>query len=91
MVFCRLQNEDIDAKPPTTLDEFYTQVMKRKADDHAASHSNEVNQFLHLISSSMFIYCYAIIFNDHVSAMVLGLISLFLRQVFPNFHLMANG
>mmetsp|Transcript_4529 Transcript_4529/g.16233 ORF Transcript_4529/g.16233 Transcript_4529/m.16233 type:complete len:647 (+) Transcript_4529:83-2023(+) len=74
-------NEEIDAKPPKTLDEFYSNIMKRKADDHAASHSNEVNQFLHLVSSSMFIYCYAIIFNDHVSAMVLGLISLFLRQV----------
>eukprot|EP00957_Ditylum_brightwellii_P142311 10842301-Ditylum_brightwellii.AAC.1 len=62
-------NEEIDAKPPKTLDEFYSNIMKRKADDHAASHSNEVNQFLHLVSSSMFIYCYAIIFNDHVSAM----------------------
>ncbi len=54
--------------------------MKRKADDHHASHNDAANQYLHLISSSVFIYCYAVIFGDLTTAMFLGLASLFLRQ-----------
>ena len=33
--------------------------MQRKDDDHHASHNNAANQSLHLVSSSVFIYCYA--------------------------------
>ena len=42
----------------TTLTEFGKEINKRKQDDHHASHSNQVNQFMHLLSSSLFIYCY---------------------------------
>jgi glutamate-1-semialdehyde 2,1-aminomutase len=54
--------------------------MARKRDDHHASHSDKRNQALHLVSSSVFIYCYARIFGDLTTAMCLGLASLFLRQ-----------
>ena len=43
--------------------DFIKEINKRKQDDHHASHSNEVNQFLHLLSSSLFIYCYKIMFT----------------------------
>jgi glutamate-1-semialdehyde 2,1-aminomutase len=54
--------------------------MKQKQIDHEASHSNLINQFLHLISSSIFLYCYAIFFNNYREAVYLGLASLILRQ-----------
>ena len=44
------------------------------------SHSNGINQFFHLLSSSVFIYCYAIAFSDLTRAMCLGLAALFVRQ-----------
>jgi len=59
---------------------FVAAVMKQKEIDHHASHSNLINQWLHLLSSSMFIYCYAIFFDDYETAMYLGLLSLVLRQ-----------
>ena len=68
------------AVPPTTLQEFYEEMMRRKQDDHAASHSNCVNQFMHLISSTIFIFNYYTIWGDCTTTMVLGLFSLFLRQ-----------
>src|SRR5215475_2722669 len=37
---------------PKPLKSFYIEVMRRKKDDHHASHSNVMNQLLHLISSS---------------------------------------
>jgi glutamate-1-semialdehyde 2,1-aminomutase len=55
-------------------------VMQRKRDDHHASHSNGVNQFFHLLSSSVFIYCYILAFSDLTTAMCLGLAALFVRQ-----------
>mmetsp|Transcript_4016 Transcript_4016/g.4639 ORF Transcript_4016/g.4639 Transcript_4016/m.4639 type:complete len:227 (-) Transcript_4016:34-714(-) len=61
-------------------DTFWEGVMRQKHIDHVASHSNLINQFLHLISSSMFIYCYGIFFNDWERAMYLGLTSLIIRQ-----------
>lgn len=61
-------------------DGFIAAVMRQKEIDHHASHSNLINQWLHLISSSMFIYCYAIMFNDIESAMYIGLTSLIIRQ-----------
>ena len=62
------------------MQEFYEEVMRRKADDHKASHSNCVNQFMHLISSTIFIFNYYTIWGDCTTTMVLGLFSLFLRQ-----------
>src|SRR6266849_8567533 len=65
---------------PRALQTFYTEVMRRKRDDHHASHSNGVNQLLHLISSSAFLVCYAIAVHDLTTAMWAGLGALFLRQ-----------
>ncbi len=65
---------------PGSLRSFHTEVMQRKRDDHHASHSNTTNQFLHLVSSSVFIYCYAALFFDLTAAMCLGLAALFVRQ-----------
>ena len=65
---------------PKPLSSFYSEVMQRKHDDHHASHSNAINQFFHLLSSSVFIYCYASIFFNLTAAMCLGLASLFVRQ-----------
>jgi glutamate-1-semialdehyde 2,1-aminomutase len=65
---------------PQPLVSFYSEVMQRKRDDHHASHSNGVNQFFHLLSSSTFIYCYILAFSDLTTAMCLGLAALFVRQ-----------
>ena len=54
--------------------------MRRKKDDHHASHSNVMNQLLHLLSSSTFIYCYVLAFSNLTRAMCFGLASLFVRQ-----------
>lgn len=67
-------------KMPQPLSKFYAEIMRRKHDDHLASHSDRTNQFLHLISSSMFIFCYFTIFLDLVLAMWVGLLSLLIRQ-----------
>jgi glutamate-1-semialdehyde 2,1-aminomutase len=67
-------------KVPAPLRTFYAAVMERKNDDHHASHNNLMNQYLHLVSSSMFIYCYAIAIPDLTRAMFLGLLALFIRQ-----------
>ncbi|HEY2526122.1 MAG TPA: aminotransferase class III-fold pyridoxal phosphate-dependent enzyme [Candidatus Binataceae bacterium] len=65
---------------PRPLAEFYSEIMQRKHDDHEASHSNLVNQFFHLLSSSTFIACYVWAFFDLTSAMCAGLAALFVRQ-----------
>ena len=65
---------------PKPLVSFYSEVMQRKKDDHHASHSNGINQFFHLVSSSTFIYCYILAFSDLTTAMCLGLAALFVRQ-----------
>ena len=67
-------------KMPKILNKLYSEVMRRKHDDHVASHSHPTNQFFHLISSSVFIYCYFAIFTNLVVAMWAGLASLILRQ-----------
>jgi glutamate-1-semialdehyde 2,1-aminomutase len=67
-------------RPPQPLRTFYAEVMRRKHDDHHASHSNGINQFFHLLSSSAFIYCYILAFFDLTTAMCLGLGSLVVRQ-----------
>jgi glutamate-1-semialdehyde 2,1-aminomutase len=66
---------------PPALGRFYAEIMQRKKDDHHASHSNVVNQFFHLLSSSVFLYCYAAIFGNLTRAMCLGLAALFVRQI----------
>src|SRR5262245_12698837 len=54
--------------------------MQRKDDDHHASHNARANQMLHLLSSSVFIWCYVTIFKDLTPAMCWGLAALFVRQ-----------
>jgi glutamate-1-semialdehyde 2,1-aminomutase len=54
--------------------------MERKADDHHASHSNLLNQFFHIVSSSVFICCYFLAFWDLTRAICIGLAAFFLRQ-----------
>lgn len=66
---------------PKPLVSFYVEVMQRKKDDHHASHSNLINQFFHLLSSSTFILCYFLIFTNFDLAMFMGLAALFVRQV----------
>ncbi|MFM9967025.1 MAG: aminotransferase class III-fold pyridoxal phosphate-dependent enzyme [Burkholderiales bacterium] len=66
---------------PRPVGNFYTEIMRRKHDDHVASHSHPFNQFLHLISSSSFVVAYVLIFSDFAAAMWLGLAALFLRQM----------
>jgi glutamate-1-semialdehyde 2,1-aminomutase len=65
---------------PTPLRSFYVEVMRRKTDDHHASHSNATNQLLHIISSSVFLACYAYAFWDLATAMWAGMAALFVRQ-----------
>jgi glutamate-1-semialdehyde 2,1-aminomutase len=66
---------------PRPVRGFYAEVMRRKRDDHHASHSDVVNQLFHIISSSVFIACYVLAFWDLTTAMWASLAALFLRQV----------
>lgn len=65
---------------PKPLRTFYAEVMRRKHDDHVASHSHPLNQLFHLLSSSVFIYCYVLIFTDLTTAVTASLAALFVRQ-----------
>ena len=65
---------------PKPLKSFYVEVMRRKHDDHVASHSHPINQLFHIISSSVFLYCYFLIFTDLTTAVACSLAALFLRQ-----------
>ena len=65
---------------PEPLKNFYAEIMLRKKDDHVASHSDLINQVLHLLSSSTFICCYLAIFFDFTVAVSLGVAALMLRQ-----------
>ncbi len=76
----RLMQEMFGSLVPPAFKAFYTEVMLRKKDDHHASHNDFGNQMLHLVSSSVFLYCYAILAFDLTSAMCLGLAALFVRQ-----------
>jgi glutamate-1-semialdehyde 2,1-aminomutase len=60
--------------------DFCVEIMQRKHDDHVASHSNLINQFFHLLSSTAFIICYFWAYFDLTRAMCVGLVSLALRQ-----------
>jgi len=66
---------------PRPLRTFYTEVMRRKVDDHHASHNDLTNQLFHIISSSVFLVCYVLAFHDLTAAMWAGLGALFLRQI----------
>ena len=65
---------------PLPIQNFYAEIMRRKKDDHHASHSDAVNQLLHIVSSSAFLVCYWLVFWDLTAAMWAGLAALFLRQ-----------
>ena len=65
---------------PRAMQSFYTEVMRRKKDDHVASHSDMINQLFHIVSSSVFLGCYVLAFWDLTTAMWAGLAALFLRQ-----------
>jgi glutamate-1-semialdehyde 2,1-aminomutase len=65
---------------PRPLQSFYREVMRRKQDDHHASHSNVTNQLLHILSSSVFLACYAYALWDLPTAMWAGMAALFVRQ-----------
>lgn len=66
---------------PKPLKDFSVEVMRRKHDDHVASHSHPLNQLFHILSSSVFIYCYFLIFTDLTTAVSFSLAALFLRQL----------
>ena len=76
----RLLREMLRSLVPEPLKSFYAEVMLRKEDDHHASHNDFGNQMLHLVSSSVFLYCYAILAFDLTEAVCLGLAALFVRQ-----------
>jgi glutamate-1-semialdehyde 2,1-aminomutase len=65
---------------PRPMKEAYAEIMQRKRDDHVASHSNLLNQVLHLFSSSTFILCYLVFFFHFTLAVSLGVAALLLRQ-----------
>jgi glutamate-1-semialdehyde 2,1-aminomutase len=65
---------------PQPVEAFYAAVMKRKEEDHHASHTDKANQLLHLLSSSVFIWCYFKVFVNLTPAMCWGLAALFVRQ-----------
>ena len=54
--------------------------MRRKHDDHVASHSHPTNQVLHFLSSSAFIACYVLLFINLPLAVWIGVVSLLVRQ-----------
>jgi glutamate-1-semialdehyde 2,1-aminomutase len=65
---------------PRPVQAFYGEVMRRKHDDHVASHSHPTNQVLHFLSSSAFIACYVLLFINLPLAVWIGVVSLFVRQ-----------
>lgn len=65
---------------PRPIQSFYSEVMQRKKDDHVASHSNAVNQIFHILSSSVFLYCYVLLFSDLTTAVCGSLAALLVRQ-----------
>jgi glutamate-1-semialdehyde 2,1-aminomutase len=65
---------------PEPVQAVYAEVMRRKRDDHVASHSNLINQVLHLVSSSSFLVSYLLFFFDVTAAVSLGVAALLVRQ-----------
>src|SRR4030095_14364494 len=66
---------------PKPVQAFYAEVMRRKKDDHHASHSDTVNQVFHTIGSRSFLVGYVLAFSELTTAMWGGLAALFLRQI----------
>src|SRR5262249_6878171 len=65
---------------PAPIATFYQAVMRRKDDDHHASHNDAANQFLHLVSSSAFLISYMLPFSTLPAAMWLGVPPLLVRH-----------
>lgn len=65
---------------PEPIRAFHAEIMRRKHDDHHASHSNVINQLFHIVSSSAFLVCYGLVFWDLTTAMWAGAAALLLRQ-----------
>ena len=65
---------------PVPVSTFYRSVMRRKEDDHHASHNDAANQSLHLVSSSVFVISYLLAFSNLTLAMWLGVPALLVRQ-----------
>jgi glutamate-1-semialdehyde 2,1-aminomutase len=65
---------------PPAVSAFYQSVMKRKEDDHHASHNDATNQLLHLFSSTAFIVSYVLAFSNLTLAMWIGVPALLIRQ-----------
>jgi len=62
------------------IKEMINGIIKQKQITRETSHSNKINQFLHLISSCIFIYCYTIFLNNYRMAAYLSMISFLIRQ-----------
>ena len=59
---------------------FYRKVMAAKEADHNISHNNIMNQRLHLISSSMYMFCYFYIWVDFYTTVYISLVAFVVRQ-----------
>jgi len=61
---------------------FFEELKQQRWDDHRYYHHNRVNQTLHLLSACCFLTSYILIFNDPVTAVLVGwLLAMILRQV----------
>src|SRR5207245_9385990 len=49
---------------PRPVRSVYTEVSRRKKDDHVGSHRDSINQLFHILSSSVFLGCYDLAFGD---------------------------
>ncbi len=60
---------------------FLSSLSAQRWDDHRYYHQSRVNQSLHLISATSFLYCYTILFRDPASAALTAwLVSMVTRQ-----------
>ena len=60
--------------------DFYEKVMKAKDDDHKTSHTNIINQRLHLISSSIYVLCYFYVWINFNASVYIAILALVVRQ-----------
>jgi hypothetical protein len=61
---------------------FNEELHKQRWDDHRFYHHNRVNQMLHFMSASCFLYSYVMLFKDPVMAVMVGwLLAMVLRQI----------
>ena len=60
---------------------FIDELRQQRWDDHRYYHRSRINQFLHLLSASCFLVSYALLFVDHVLAVMIGwLLAMVFRQ-----------